>query len=168
MASCWGSFRGTRNLKIAGNPRDVVVLEYNSEARYNPTDVKEILDLNGAPQVAYTEINAEEQGKLVYSLTGEPPYEKLSALLLNDITFKLTYQRKRGDLADQSASSYDLGLANMCVRAKWTDQEIVNLIIHWRRKHGEEIASKLRDSYFLPTLRKAKMGATATGRFGKH
>lgn len=146
---------GTYNRKIPGHPREVRIFDRN-EHRYNPRDIEEILDFYGAPQVMYSEINAEEQGKLVYLMSAEPPFDKLSAFLVNDVTFKLTYERKRRDLADQSASSYDLALANAAVQAAWTDQEIVNLIIHWRRKHGEEIASKLRDSYFLPTLRKAR------------
>jgi hypothetical protein len=146
---------GTHNLKIPGNIRDVVVTEQN-DARYNASDLEEYLDLMGAQQITFTEIINEDQGKLSYSVNAEPPLDKLMALLENDRTFKQTYERKRKDFKDQSASSYDMALANYGVQAGWSDQEIVNLIIHWRRKYNEKLADKMRDSYMLATIRKAR------------
>ena len=66
----------------------------------------------------------------------------------------LSYERKRTDLKDQSASSYDLSLANYGVQAGWTDQEIVNLLIENRRKHGDDL--KLRYDYYQRTLAKVR------------
>ena len=65
-----------------------------------------------------------------------------------------SYERERKDLKDQSASSYDLSLANYCVQAGWTDQEIVNLLIESRRKHGDDL--KLRYDYYQRTIAKAR------------
>lgn len=66
----------------------------------------------------------------------------------------LSYEHKRVDLKDQSASSYDLSLANYCVQAGWTDQEIVNLLIESRRKHGDDL--KLRYDYYQRTIAKVR------------
>ncbi|MGI8787095.1 MAG: hypothetical protein ACR2HG_04945 [Pyrinomonadaceae bacterium] len=66
----------------------------------------------------------------------------------------LSYERKRVDLKDQSASSYDLSLANYCVQAGWTDQEIVNLLIESRRKNGDDL--KLRYDYYQRTIAKVR------------
>lgn len=66
----------------------------------------------------------------------------------------LSYERKRVDLKDKSASVYDLSLTNYCVQAGWTDQEIVNLLIESRRKHGDDL--KLRYDYYQRTIAKAR------------
>lgn len=66
----------------------------------------------------------------------------------------LSYERKRVDLKDKSASVYDLSLTNYCVQAGWTDQEIVNLLIESRRKHGDDL--KLRHDYYQRTIAKVR------------
>lgn len=66
-----------------------------------------------------------------------PPAEKLSALLANDRKFRLSWERRRPDLADQSLSTYDLSLASIAVQAAWSDQEICDLLIAFRRSHGD-------------------------------
>ena len=58
------------------------------------------------------------------------------------------------DLGDQSPSGYDLALADAAVGAGWSDQEVVNLLIAFRRKH--RLTLKLRRDYFETTLRKAQ------------
>ncbi len=80
----------------------------------------------------------------------QPNLDKLEALLENDPKFVKTWKRQRSDLADQSRSAYDLALANAVARAGWTDQEIVDLLIAWRRKHGEEI--KREPDYYARTI----------------
>ena len=57
-------------------------------------------------------------------------------------------------MADQSPSAYDLSLATMAMQAGWSDQEVVNLLICWRRKHDHDL--KLRENYYGVTLDKAK------------
>lgn len=60
----------------------------------------------------------------------------LESLLANEPLFKAAYERKRR-VKDQSAGTYERELVGFAVRAKWTDQEACNLIIKWRRTHGE-------------------------------
>ena len=57
-------------------------------------------------------------------------------------------------MADQSPSAYDMSMATMSMQAGWSDQEVVNLMICWRRKHGHDL--KLRENYYLMTLDKAR------------
>jgi len=71
-----------------------------------------------------------------FNPNAQPPIEKLEKLQENP-KFKRTWNRQRHDLQDQSASSYCQCVAVFAVQAGWTDQEAINLIITWRRKHGE-------------------------------
>ena len=57
-------------------------------------------------------------------------------------------------MTDQSASTYDVSMATIALGAGWPDQEVVNLLICWRRKHGHDL--KLREGYYEITLAKAK------------
>jgi len=84
------------------------------------------------------------------------PQDKLDALLANDGRFRATWERRRADLADQSASSYDLALANAAVAAEWADDEIAALIREWRRKHGEDQQKAKRADYIQRTIAKAR------------
>ena len=78
----------------------------------------------------------------------------METLLKLDPKFRKTWEKNRPDLTDQSASSYDMAMANAAVRAEWPDQEIVNLLIAFRRTHGFDL--KLRENYYAITIRKAK------------
>jgi hypothetical protein len=72
----------------------------------------------------------------------------------NDPKFNKSWGRRRPDLLDQSASSYDMSLASIAVMAGWSDQEIVNLIIASRRNNRDDL--KLREDYYARTIAKAR------------
>ena len=91
---------------------------------------------------------------LVLDPNADPPLLKLDVLLDHDPRFRSTWRHTRRDLGDQSPSGYDLSLAHTAVRAGWSDQEVVNLLIAFRRKH--RLTLKIRSDYFETTLRKAK------------
>jgi hypothetical protein len=96
-----------------------------------------------------------EAGALVLNLwQADVSMEKFEMLCEVEPKFKLSWERKRKDFEDQSASSYDLSLANFAAAAGWTDQEIANLMIASRRKHGDEL--KLRQDYYVGTIAKAR------------
>ncbi len=86
--------------------------------------------------------------------TNTPPFEKFLALTENDQKFKRSWEHRRPDMQDPSASGYDQSLANIAMGAGWSDQEIANLMIAHRRKYGE--ALKLREDYYQRTIRTAK------------
>ena len=91
---------------------------------------------------------------LVLSQDAEPPGLKLMALNDIDLKFRATWNGARPDLKDQSPSGYDMSLASLAAHAEWTDQEIVNLLIAWRRKHGHDL--KLKPDYYTRTIAKAR------------
>jgi len=95
-----------------------------------------------------------EVGKLTLDTSAEPPWEQFRALRDNDPKFKRSLERRRSDLSDQSASSYDMSLASIAVVAGWSDQEIVNLLIFSRRSNGDDL--KLREDYYIRTISKAR------------
>jgi hypothetical protein len=100
---------------------------------------------------------APEVGALVLRPDAKPPHEKLEILLANDDRFRDTWNRGRRDLHDQSASGYDMALATATAQAGWSEQEIANLLIAHRLKHGDD--PKLRQDYYQRTIHKA-MAAT--------
>ena len=57
----------------------------------------------------------------------------------NDQKFKRSWEHRRPDMQDPSASGYDQSLANIALAAGWSDQEIANLMIAHRRKYGEDL-----------------------------
>ena len=101
---------------------------------------------------------AAKVGRLVLRADANPPAEKLTAALANDPRlFKRTWERRRTDLQDQSASAYDMSLASLAASMGWSDQEIADAIIAWRRTHGEAGDGKaLRIDYMTRTITKAR------------
>lgn len=85
----------------------------------------------------------------------EPPSDKFGALLSLEPKFRKTWERARADQKDTSASGWDMALTDFAVLASWTDQEITNLLIAHRRKHGDDL--KLRRDYYIGTIHKARI-----------
>lgn len=97
---------------------------------------------------------------LVLSEDRRPPEDALLALLTNHEKAKASWEKKRSDLADQSGSSYDFSLAVIAAKVGWSDQEIADLLIARRRKHGEDFKTTrggvLRVDYYQRTILAAK------------
>lgn len=74
---------------------------------------------------------------------------KLEALLESDTRVRQTWERRRRDLKDDSASGYDLALANYAARAEWSAQEICDLLVAFRQKHGEPIKDSIKRTVSL-------------------
>lgn len=83
-----------------------------------------------------------------------PPLAKFEALAAISEKFMRSWLHQRQDLMDQSASSYDMSLADIAVQADWEDQEIVNLLVAHRRERGADL--KLREDYYRRTIGKAR------------
>ncbi len=149
---------GTANCKIAGTPRPVRLLEIN-DRRYNPSDMEEYLDLIGAERVSTTAPKQSASTDLVYSTDANPPFDLFQVLCDAEQKFKNAWDHKRKDMQDQSASAYDMALADYAVQACWTDQHIADLLIAHRRRWNED--PKLRDSYYAKTIAKAREKFTA-------
>lgn len=139
---------GTMNRKAAPVPVRII---RSSEVRYNPSDFEPYL-----PEINRAVRPAMQVGELVLDPQASPPFDKFEALIENEPKAKLSWERKRRDLRDQSPSSYDMALATYAAMAGWTDQEIANLMIAHRRKHGDDL--KLRQDYYQRTIAKARAG----------
>ena len=96
----------------------------------------------------------ETGGGLALDPEADPSILKLEVLLKANPKFRKSWEQDRKDMADQSASTYDVSMATIALGAGWPDQEVVNLLICWRRKHGHDL--KLREGYYEITLAKAK------------
>jgi hypothetical protein len=94
-----------------------------------------------------------------------PPLERLEALTENSRRFAATWRRARGnDLKDQTTSGYEASLMRQMTDAGWSDQEQVDACIYWRRKHGEEL--KTRVDYYVRTLAFARSGMSEAELIG--
>jgi len=144
---------GTTNCKIPGQPRPVRLIQID-DRRYNPSDLDEYLDLIGAARVVKRPTQIVTGEKLIYSTDAVPPFQKFQALCDAEPKFKNSWDHHRRDMKDQSASAYDMALANIAVQAGWSDQEIANLLIAHRRRYNEDL--KLRDSYYRTTIATAR------------
>lgn len=89
-----------------------------------------------------------------------PPEDALLALLTNDEKARASWEGKRPDLADQSPSSYDFSLAVFAARYGWSDQDIADLLIARRRKHGQDLKTTrrgtIRIDYYQRTIHAAR------------
>ena len=141
---------GTTNYK--GDPVPVKLLNIN-ESRFNPSEFEEWLpelpkdqaDTPGAPLPQF-ELSADLQ----------PPFDKFEAACEIEPRFKLSFDKQRKDFQDQSASTYDMSLARFACMFGWSDQEIVSLLVAFRRKHKEDPTKLLRVDYYQRTLIAAK------------
>jgi hypothetical protein len=150
----------TTNCKLPGTPRPVTIAEFN-DRRYNASDLEEYLDLIGAGRdemPTATRVTAPG-GALKYDAMADVDAGRFTLLYDADLQVRQSWDHQRSvtGFPDQSLSAYDQSLANLAAQAGWPDQDIVNLLIAHRRKYKDpKLRSKLRDSYFLPTIRKAR------------
>jgi hypothetical protein len=143
---------GTVNRK-GDMPVEVRVLE-SSDRRYNPDD----FDPFAADEVP-AETDEVQVGALALRPDAEPPADKFAPLYQACPAFAQAWNRQRPDLADQSQSSYDLSLADIAALNGWSDQEIANLLIAARRRHGQKPEKALRADYVTKTIASARRAA---------
>lgn len=149
---------GTCNCKDPQN-RKPVSIRAHSDQRYNPSDFAEFLDESGVPDEVEQERTAKAWTSEITSngFTANPsaaiPEELLNRHMADDPRFKSTWLRQRTDLQDQSQSGYDLALANFGFEVGFTEQQVIDLIIHHRRIRGQRPRTRL--DYFQRTISKA-------------
>jgi hypothetical protein len=127
--------------------------------RFDPSDFEQFLCadplINEASKLGYWTFSMRADA--------EPPSVKFGILAGTDPAFLATVEYARTDMQDQSPSAYDLSLAIRTMRAGWTAQEIVDLLVNCRRTHGVDL--KLRRDYYARTLTAAEksLGKQAVG-----
>ncbi len=94
-------------------------------------------------------------GDLELDPDADPPVKLLNALLKKKGVRQI-WEHRHPDL--DSLSDYDWSLANIAMEEDWSDQEIADLIIAFRRAHGDknDIKKSLRLDYITLTIQKVR------------
>lgn len=153
---------GGRNFK--DNPPVPVVLEKCTDNFYSTKEFRDALlsfrdSLGNKATPIERKKSAANTSKTVQGASflldpeAMPPQDKLDILLELDAKFKASWEHRRKDFKDDSPSAYDLSLASFAFAAEWEVQEIVDLLIAFRRINGLKL--KLNEQYFEKTLRAA-------------
>lgn len=98
-------------------------------------------------------------GALSLRADASPPPDRFDVAIENVDGFARAWRRGKGmpgRPSDFTASEWDLSLASMAVRVGWSDQEIADLIIAARRKHGDSLEKATREDYMRRTIGKAR------------
>ena len=114
----------------------VEIVDADYQRRYSIEDFQEFLLV---PSIAdeNTLGSAEiSKANLILNDTHNPPNAKISTLCLTNQRFKMTWLRARSDLPDQTPSGYCMALANQTVKAGFSDQEILDTMLEWRKMHN--------------------------------
>jgi hypothetical protein len=162
-------FPGTINTKNQEN-KECKTLEVSGK-RYNLEDILAFLPAqlplmvpqtqrtynNPGPDIVEGEIIDDEMKQLVFDPRAMPPTDKLNILMINDSDFSLLYNHHCiHNMGDRSDSGFDFQLSRCAFYAKWTMQEVANLLISFRRKHSKNIQKALRKDYMYATLSRAR------------
>jgi len=149
---------GTRNCKDPRNSKPVSI-HSQTDHRYNPSDFAEFLEGHRVPDAEEQE-RVNQAWKVKFAdkpLSADPsatiPDDFLTRYMAADPRFESTWRRQREDLKDQSQSGYDLALANFGFEEGLSEQQVVEMIIHHRRIHGQRPRTRLE--YFQRTIAKA-------------
>jgi hypothetical protein len=156
---------GGRNYK--SDPPKPVTLQHCSQDFYTPNQFNDAIQtLKEELGDLATEPGASPIGRQIAPVLtvgdaisldpmAEPPQDKLDVLCDLEPRFKASWEHSRKDFdrADDSPSAYDMSLATFACNAGWQPQEIVNLLIAFRRKHN--LKPKLRQKYYESTLARA-------------
>lgn len=154
---------GTYNLK-GGQQAPVRLLHVDESARYELADIEPhvaevqlalspALSRNGAASASADDIAVDVRAD------ADPPFEKFEALIDVDDLFASAWNRARQDerAASWSASEWDMALCDRGVRARWADQELTDLMVAARRKHGDDLK---RPDYYARTIARARATIT--------
>jgi hypothetical protein len=162
---------GTTNYKAT--PVSVSLLYLDNDLRYTVDDIDEVLPAaqQGLSLEQHTALATGEQSKpqicsdFVLDKNAVPPLDKIEMLKEINLKFKASWEGKRKDFASgkESASEYDMSLAILAFQVNWTWQEVVDLLIAFRRLRGfppkttdpNNPNAPLREKYYKETLAKA-------------
>ncbi|HPD17798.1 MAG TPA: AAA family ATPase [Planctomycetota bacterium] len=142
---------GTVNRK-GQMPVEVRVLE-SGDRRYNPDDFEPF-----AADEVPAEMDEVQVDALALRPDAEPPADKFGRLMCVSQTFSDSWNHWRADFSDQSQSAYDQSLADIAALSGWSDQEIADLLIAVRRRHGQKPEKALRPDYVTKTIALARRG----------
>ena len=157
---------GSMNKKLPHDPQPVQVVQ-DSGQRYDPSDMENILDTFGVPEIEIA--GTDEHGRVEFGdLRVTPRVElapevnaKLKALLVNDPEFARVWSREKRMPKDSSWSGYAQSIANTLAYLNLADQEIVDILTVHRREHGDPRKQQPKPlSWFTLTIGKARKWAS--------
>jgi hypothetical protein len=155
---------GSTNTKVPGANCRVYIYR-DCAQRYDVTELQGYLDAAGIDNVQNDlsrrpAVTCQSDDSWVeLRPDANPPSEKFQLLCEIEPRVLRSWKHKRKDLQDQSPSAYDMSLATFAARVNWSNQEIADLLIAHRRKHGADL--KLRLDYYRRTIDKARAAAAA-------
>jgi hypothetical protein len=160
---------GTINTKNPAIPTqvDLVVPPKGHYHRIKRHDRMELQSLIRAPEEGQADevVKPQKLKDVEFRFPNELERAKLESKVMiacmNDRTFKDTWEKKRIDFqsGDQSASEYDMSIANQLIASGWDEQEVLWALVLWREKHGSDTDKILkRADYVELTIAKAKKG----------
>ena len=149
---------GTLNWKQKAVPRKVVLEAAESPRRYLLDDLEPCF-----VATEYVKSGAEMIGDVTnFVINPQVTIDKnlVKAILANNTELAHTWEMNRPDFKDQSPSSYDMSLANSFVKMGLDDQQIVDLLVYWRREKAK--APKNRVDYYQRTIGKCRASIQAS------
>lgn len=155
---------GTFNNK--GGTRKEVRIEESNDNRYSARELWDFVTVAKGSVVERKEITQSVQiiddrpFAISIDTNANPPAGKLDAMLETEPRFAAIWRGKAfKSTGDMSFSSLDMSLANFAANYDWSDQEIADLIIAFRRKFGrteDDVKKAHRKSYLQNTIVKAR------------
>lgn len=129
----------------------------NPKAKSEPTSAIKPGRPSESKIISITKEIKEKIKTLTLNENADPPAAKMvqiSALFVPE--FIRTWNNDRDDeLNDTSPSGYDFTLALMAAKCNWSDQEIMDLMVAFRREHGHKLHLDNKQKY-VRTIIKAK------------
>ena len=154
---------GTGNHKDPENVIPCTVIKFDEKNRYNPEDFEKFfVDTSEAGSDDHiTSLLSGDKNplKLFLRVGATPPHEKMETLKTVEPKFEATWNRARPDMKDQSLSTYEMSLVSLTVSYGWDNQEIADLVVAFRRRHGKndkEVNKGFRIDYITRTILKAR------------
>lgn len=143
---------GTFNLK-GGLKAPVVLVECEPDNRYDIEDFGP--HIAGVQLALGQSVTTADEITVSVDKDAKPPFDKFTALSEVDELFESAWSRSRQDERTKawSASEWDLALCDRAVRARWNDQELTDLMVAARKKHGDNLK---RPDYYARTIARCR------------
>ncbi|MDP1819029.1 MAG: phage/plasmid primase, P4 family [Acidimicrobiales bacterium] len=148
---------GSLNLKVPTDPRLAEVLD-DSGPLYEATDLADLIGARRRSNPSTPPPGApDEPDSFTLDPLADPPEDRWKELRRRPQVLA-AFNSERPEL--QSQSERDLSLASSALRAGWSDQEIVDLLVAARR-HVQAPLKIKRPDYYRRTLHKARASSAA-------
>jgi hypothetical protein len=162
---------GTLNIKDPTDPKLVTILVNTGHKYGSPDDFDGLMvsdDDHAKARSTFSLAKTYYTSEMSLALHRDAvaPQEKLEMVLEVEPRFAAAWDRRRipgkpkdEKEEDSSLSSMDMTLANYAVQYGWSNQEVANLLIHFRRRNmrdEKDLLKAVREDYIERTILKAR------------